>query len=78
MKVNAGEWCIIFVMFVLVISFEMMNTAIEIIVDTISPEFNKDAGKVKDIATGAVLIATITAFVVGLMIFVPKIMALYT
>ena len=78
MKVNAGEWCIIFVMFVLVISFEMMNTAIEIIVDTISPEFNKDAGKVKDIAAGAVLIATITAFVVGLMIFVPKIMALYT
>ena len=65
-------------MFALLISFEMVNTAVEIIIDMISPEFNKDAGRVKDIAAGAVFVAIIAAVIVGVIIFAPKIMALYT
>jgi diacylglycerol kinase len=78
LKISISEWCVILIMFVLVISFEMVNTAMEIMVDMISPEFNGNAGKIKDIAAGAVLIASIVAVIVGLIIFVPKIMALYT
>jgi len=60
-----------------VISLEMINTAIEIIVDMICPDHNKYAGKVKDLAAGAVLVAAIAAAVLGMKIFIPKIMALY-
>ena len=77
LKISISEWCIILIMFVLVISFEMVNTAMEIMVDMISPEFNENAGKIKDIAAAAVLIAAVAAVIAGLMIFVPKIMALY-
>ncbi|MCK5475304.1 MAG: diacylglycerol kinase family protein [Candidatus Pacebacteria bacterium] len=76
LEISPIEWCAIVTMFALVISLEMINTAIEIIVDMISPEFNVAAGKVKDIAAGAVLIAMIASIIVGLIIFIPKIMAL--
>ena len=64
-------------MFGLVISLEMVNTAIEIVVDMVSPEYNLKAGHVKDIAAGAVLINAIVAFIVGLLIFLPKIIRLF-
>ena len=78
LKISISEWCVILIMFVIVISFEMVNTAMEIMVDMISPELNENAGKIKDIAAGAVLISAIAAVIVGVMIFVPKIMALYS
>jgi diacylglycerol kinase len=49
-----------------------MNSAIESLVDLVSPEKNSLAGKAKDIAAGAVLVAAICAAIVGLIIFVPK------
>jgi diacylglycerol kinase len=58
--------------FGLVISLEMINSAIENLVDLVSPEYNKLAGKAKDIAAGAVLVAAICAAIVGLIIFLPK------
>jgi diacylglycerol kinase len=56
----------------LVFGAEMMNTAIENVVDLASPELHPLAGKAKDIAAGAVLICTIVSVVIGLLIFVPK------
>ena len=48
------------------------NTAIERLVNLVSPDYNKTAGDVKDIAAGAVLICAIAAAIVGLIIFLPK------
>jgi diacylglycerol kinase len=56
----------------LVWTTEAINTAIEKIVDFISPDFHPKAGEIKDLAAGAVLIASLFALITGLIIFVPK------
>lgn len=71
-KISTVEWMFCLLCFGLVISMEMINTAIEKLVDYISPEFNSIAGKIKDITAGAVLISAIFAASTGLIIFVPK------
>ena len=53
---------------------EIMNTAIENLVDLVSPGFNPKAGLIKDLAAGAVLVTSITALITGLIIFLPKIL----
>ena len=77
LNISILEWITCFILFGLVISLEMVNTAIEIVVDMVSPEYNLKAGHVKDIAAGAVLINAIVAFIVGLLIFLPKIIRLF-
>ena len=67
------EWVACIFSIVIVISSEMLNTAIETIVDLVSPNINPLAKKTKDIAAGAVLVLAIGALVVGLIIFIPKI-----
>lgn len=67
------EWCLCFLCFGLVMGAEMINTAIESVVDLASPQKHKLAGKAKDIAAGAVLICAIISACIGLVIFVPKI-----
>lgn len=63
------EWCIILLMIAVVIGFEMINTAIENLVDLVTLERKPLAGKIKDIAAGAVLFASIIAVIIGLVIF---------
>jgi len=70
------EWAILILCCGVVIAAEMFNTAFEALVDMISPEWNSKAGLVKDISAGAVLILAITSVVIGLIIFLPKIIAL--
>lgn len=77
LNISMWEWIICFILFGLVISLEMVNTAIEIVVDMVSPEYNLKAGHVKNIAAGAVLVNAIVAFIVGLLIFLPKIIRLF-
>lgn len=77
LNISIWEWITCFILFGLVISLEMVNTAIEIVVDMVSPEYNLKAGHVKDIAAGAVLVNAIAAFIVGLLIFLPKIIRLF-
>lgn len=66
---NTTEWAIIFVTFGLVITAEMLNSAIEYLVDLVSPNYNVQAGKVKDVSAGAVLVSAITATIVAAFIF---------
>ena len=66
------EWMLCLLCIGLVFGMEMMNTAIENVVNLASPAFHPLAGKAKDIAAGAVLICAIIAVIVGLLIFVPK------
>ena len=73
LRLTAIEWAVIALTFGFVVSAEMMNTAIEELVDLISPEIRIKAGKIKDIAAGAVLVAAIIATVVAVYIFGNKI-----
>lgn len=72
-KINAMEWIACVILFGLVISLELINTAIETTVDIAMPEKNEKAKLAKDVAAGAVLMSAIMAIVVGLIIFLPKI-----
>ena len=73
LKISKIEWIICIVLFGLVISLELINTAIENVVDLITQEINPKAKIAKDVAAGAVLVSAITSAIIGLMIFVPKI-----
>jgi diacylglycerol kinase len=61
----------------LVLALEAVNSAIEYLADKISPEQDPLIGKAKDIAAGAVLIAAIGAAIIGSLIFIPKLIALW-
>lgn len=67
------EWLFCLVMFGLVISTELINTAIEAVVDLVTEKYHVLAKVAKDAAAGAVLIFAVTAATGGLVIFVPKI-----
>ena len=71
-QISAVEWCICFVLFGLIMSLELMNTAVESVVDLVTEERRPLAKLAKDAAAGAVLIASIMAAVAGLIIFLPK------
>jgi diacylglycerol kinase len=71
-SISRVEWMVCFLAFGMVISAEMLNTAIETIVDLVSPDHHVLAGRAKDIAAGAVLVSSIFAALSGLYIFVPK------
>lgn len=72
-NISSIEWCLLMLTIALVLSLEIINTSIEKLVDLVSPEYNPHAGQIKDIAAGGVLISALMAIVIGLIIFVPKI-----
>ena len=78
LKLNPIQWCLIVVAIVLVISAELFNTAIETVVDMISPEKNEKAKIAKDISAAAVLAVAIGAAIIGIIIFIPIIKSLYS
>ena len=69
--ITPGEWTAISLCIGLVVSAELFNTAIERLVDLVSPQRHPLAGQIKDIAAGAVLVCALAAIAVGLIIFVP-------
>ena len=68
-SITATEWCMIILSIGLVMGMEMINTAIENLVDLVTQEQKPLAGKVKDVAAGAVLFASLMAVVTGIIIF---------
>ncbi|MCB9331670.1 MAG: diacylglycerol kinase family protein [Lewinellaceae bacterium] len=70
------EWVAIVLCMALVLALEAVNTALEYLTDLVSPGQHPLAGKAKDVAAAAVLLAAIGAAVVGLIIFLPKLYAL--
>lgn len=71
LDITRTEWAILLLCIGMVIAAELFNTAIEKLVDLVSPEQHPLAGQVKDIAAGAVLVCAATVAMVGLIIFVP-------
>ena len=76
-KIETWEWCSVVIAFAIVLSTEAMNTAIEFVVDLVSPQYHPLAGKAKDVAAAAVLIAAMGAVMIGAIIFLPKILDLF-
>jgi len=75
-SVTASQWCMLVLAMGLVWSAEAINTAIEFVVDLVSPEHHELAGKAKDTAAAAVLLASIAAAVVGVIVFGPHLLRL--
>ena len=71
-QISALEWCVCFVLFGLIMSLELVNTAVESVVDLVTEKRHPLAKLAKDAAAGAVLIASIMAAAAGLIIFIPK------
>ncbi len=71
LPLSALEWCALIFAIAMVWVAEAMNTALELLADTLSPRENLVVGKAKDLAAGAVLIAAIAAAGVGLVVLGP-------
>ena len=66
------EWMVLTIIMALVIGAELINTAIERVVDLSSPEIHPLAKDAKDIAAGAVLVFAVASVIIGLLVFLPK------
>jgi diacylglycerol kinase len=75
-KISFSEWVFIFIAIGLVFTSEAINTSIEKLSDFVSPEKRSSIKEVKDLASAGVLISAITALIIGLIVFVPKILTL--
>lgn len=75
---SRGEWFTVIGLIGLVLSAEAVNSAIEALADVVSPNYHEGIKRAKDLAAGAVLILAICAAIIGLMIFVPKLLPLFT
>ena len=76
-QISYLEWLICLLLIGLVFTLELINTAIESIVNMITTEYNFYAKVAKDTAAGAVLVMSIVSAIIGLIIFVPKFFELF-
>ncbi|MFD1850244.1 diacylglycerol kinase family protein [Oceanobacillus bengalensis] len=76
-KLSTLEWAIIVLVVGQVLVTEVINSVMERMVDYFKPEIHPQAKFIKDVAAGAVLVAAITAVIIGLIIFIPKIYHLF-
>jgi len=75
-QISKIEMIVVIICITIVLTTEIINTAIEDLCDKVEPHHDKTIGKIKDIMAGSVLIASVSSLVVGAIIFVPKIFAL--
>jgi diacylglycerol kinase len=68
-------WVVIIFAIAMVLAAEIFNSAIEVLVDLVSPDYNEKAGRIKDMAAGAVLITAIAAVIIACIIFIPYIIS---
>jgi diacylglycerol kinase (ATP) len=69
------DWALLALTIGAVWTAELMNTAVETIIDLVSPDFHPLAGRAKDVAAGAVLLAGFAAIAVGLLVLGPPLWA---
>lgn len=73
-NISHTEWIVQIAMIGLVMSIEGVNTAIEYIADFIHPDYHPKIGLIKDIAAGAVFIASVVAVIIAMIIYFPKVL----
>lgn len=72
-RVSSAEWFGLIFVISTVLILELLNTAVEEMVDLVEPEINPKAKIAKDVSAGAVLVASAASIAVGILIFLPKI-----
>jgi diacylglycerol kinase (ATP) len=77
LKISASEWLDLFLIISLVLILELVNTAVEEIVDLVSPQIQEKAKIAKDVSAAAVLVASVGAVCIGFAIFFPKLLLFY-
>lgn len=75
--ISSAEWLALIIVISFVFILEILNTAIETLVDLYTEEYHHLAKIAKDTAAGAVMVAAIMSVCVGLIIFLPKIINLF-
>lgn len=75
LEITATEWCLVVLACGMVIAAEALNTAVEKLADRITTAKDEHIRLAKDVAAGGVLVAAITAAIVGLIVFAPKLFA---
>lgn len=76
LKIDKIEFIIVLTMICLVLTAEIINTAIERTVDLVTKEYHELARIAKDVSAGSVLVTSIFALIIGIIIFIPKIITL--
>ena len=76
-RISTTEWIAVFFAIGLVLAAEAINSAIERLSDVVQPEKDERIRDVKDISAGAVLLCAIAAAIIGFIIFLPKLLALF-
>jgi diacylglycerol kinase len=76
LKLNSSEWSLIIILTGLVFITELLNSALESLADYTNPDLNELIKNAKDYSAAAVLVSAIISLVIGLIIFIPKILNL--
>lgn len=74
--ISAVEWCVCLLLFAMVASLELVNTAVEAVVDLVTEERKPLAKIAKDTAAGAVLFSAVISVIIGCIIFIPYLLEL--
>jgi len=74
LKISLIEWIIVVALINFVLVLELLNTAFESVVDLYTQEYNKTAKAVKDVSAAAVFVMSLFAAIIGMLIFVPKVL----
>jgi len=77
LQINKIEWCLLIVVISLVILAEIINSAVERITDVLKPRINSYVKEIKDIMAAAVMLASLTAVIIGIIILGPYIIRLF-
>jgi diacylglycerol kinase len=72
LKISAAEWIVVLGCAATVLSFEMINSAIEKICNLVHPKYHPAIKTIKDMAAGAVLFVAMASAVIGAIIFLPR------
>ncbi len=77
LRISRVEWAVIAGLIAMVIALELLNTAIEAVVDLASPAFHPLAKTAKDTAAAAILVTAVGSVIAGLLIFLPRLWQLF-
>lgn len=78
LQINTYEWIVIMMTIHIVLLMELINSVIERLIDYLRPEIHPKAKKIKDIGAAIVLTSVFMSIVVGLIIFLPKLLNLFS
>jgi len=77
LKVSLIEWCLLVLVIGIILALEMINTAMERCVDLVTKDYKELAKNAKDVSAGAVLIMSMFSIILGILIFLPRLIEFF-